>query len=222
MKIDPFTLSVLENFAVINPAVWINEGNVLETVSPTRAVVARVNVEVPFPKSFGLYRLHQFIQVLNLYHEPDVTFEDTHVLVSSGLGGRSTKITYGDPTLFGPCQVPDKMKFPSSDIKTSISSVVLRDLAKAARVLGVEDLVIEGNGKYIAFSVLDTKNTASNYHTISLGETDKKFKAIVKHSNMTLLPHDYDIEIVIKGNPQLKFTSDRIKYLVAVEEGSEF
>ena len=219
-KIDSFAFSVLENFATINTQVWINEGNVLETVAPSKSIVARATVDTVFPKTFGLYHLNRFIQALSLYNEPDVTFEDTRLVVSSGM--RSTKFSYGDPVLFKPCRIPDKMTFPSSDIKASISSVVIRDLEKAARILGVEFFVIQGNGEVLTVSALDVEDPGSNYHRIQLGETDKKFKAVVKASNMLLLPLDYEIEVIPhEDRPSLKFVSDRIQYLVALDESSE-
>lgn len=221
-KIDPFTVTVLENFAVINPLTWINEGSMLETASVSRSLIARANVDTVFPKSFGLFRLSQFINILNLYHEPEVSFEDIQLVVSSGI--RSTKLSYGDPNLFKEeWKVPVGFKFPSSDIKASISSVVLRDLEKAVRYLGVEDLVIEGNGKDLTITATTTEKVGSNYHTICLGDTDRTFKAIVKHANMTLLPLDYEVEVIAnKQTPALKFISDRIQYLVALDESSEF
>lgn len=221
MKIGTFTLSVLENFAAINPAAWIAEGNVIETVSPTKAIVARVTVDTTFPRNFGLYRVNQLIQTLSMYQDPEITFRETELVVSSGM--RSTKLAYGDPTLFKPCTIPSTFKFPTSEIKTSISSVVLNDLHKAVRVLGVEDLVIEGDGASLRIFAKNAEDKGSNYHAIRLGDTDKTFTAVVKHANMTLLSEDYEVEIVAdKKHPALKFSTNRIEYVVALDEKSEF
>jgi hypothetical protein len=220
LKIDTFTVTVLENFAAINPATWINEGSLLETVSQTRAIIARVNVDTVFPKSFGLYRLSHLIQTLGIYNEPDVSFEDTHLLVSSGM--RSTKIAYGDPALFEVHQKVKSMKFPTSNIKTSISSVVLRDLDKAVRILGVPDIVIEGDGKEITICATKVEDVGSNYHSIRLGDTDQTFKAVIKHQNLIFLPEDYEVEVIAsKKTPSVMFIADRVKYQVALDESSK-
>jgi hypothetical protein len=221
MRIDSFTMTVLDNFAAISSAAWIDAGNVIGTVSPTKALVARVEVETEFPKSFGLYRLGCFINVINMYKEPEVTFEDTHLLVSDS--PRSTKITFGDPDLFDDFRKASKLNFPTSDIKTTFSAELLRDIDKAVRVLGVPDLVVQGNGETLSVMATNVREPGCNYHTIQLGETDKTFKAIIKHSNMTLLPANYEVEIVPnKRTPSLKLTAPRIQYLVALDKDSEF
>lgn len=220
MKIDPYTISVLENFASINPAVWINEGNILETVSPSKSVIARATVETTFPKSFGLYRVAQLINVLSMYSDADVTFENTYLTVSSGM--RSTKLSYGDPKLCEPCQVPAGYKFPSSNIKASISGVVIKDLSKAARTLSVEDYTLQGDGERLLAVATSNSKPGSNFHTVQLGHTTNTFKAIMKHSNVTLLPEDYEVEIIAGDLPSIKFASSRVQYIVALDESSEF
>lgn len=221
MKIDPFTVSVFENFAQINTIIWLNEGNVLETASSSHSLLARVTVDPVFPKTCGLYNASRFVNILKMYQEPEIEFKDTQLFV--GIGSRQTRLGYGEPSLFDIVRLPKSFKFPTSDIKASISSVVLRDLDKAVRVLGVEDLIIKGDGKELTISAMDLEDETSNYHSIYLGQTDRTFKAVIKHSNMTLLPMDYDIEIVAnKKEPTVKFTSNRIQYLAALDESSEF
>lgn len=220
MKIDPYTISVLENFASINPAVWINEGNILETVSPSKSVIARATVETTFPKSFGLYRVAQLINVLGMYSDADVTFENTYLTVASGI--RTTKLSYGDPKLCEPCQVPAGYKFPTSDIKASISAVVLKDLANAARYLNAEDYVIQGDGECLLATATSNSKPGTNYHNIQLGHTDKTFKAVMKRTNVILLPEDYEVEVIANDLPSIKFASSRVQCVVALDESSEF
>jgi len=221
MKIDPYTISVLENFASINPAVWINEGNILETVSPSKSIIAHAAVETTFPKSFGLYRVAQLINVLSMYSDADVTFEDTHLTVSSGM--RTTKLSYGDPKLCEPCQIPATYKFPtSSNIRASISAVVLKDLSKAARFLAVEDYTIQGDGERLLAVATSSSKPGSNFHTVQLGHTEHTFKAVMKHSNVLLLPEDYEVDVVAGDAPSIVFTSSRVKYVVALDDSSEF
>jgi hypothetical protein len=222
MKIDAFMMTALENFAAINSAAWLDAGNVIGTVSPTKALVARVEVDTEFPRSFGLYKLGCFINVLGMYKEPEITFEDTHLLVSDS-SQRSTKITYGDPTLFDDFQKAWGLEFPSSDIKTSFSAELLRDMDKAIRVLGVSDLIIEGDGKVLTITATNFREPGCNYHSVQLGETDSTFKAVIKHANMTLLPANYEVEIIPnKRTPSIKLTAPRIKYLVALDKDSKF
>ena len=46
MKISTNTVNVLKNFAKINPSIVVQEGNVLKTISPSKTIMARANVEM--------------------------------------------------------------------------------------------------------------------------------------------------------------------------------
>ena len=50
MELTEKTLTVLKNYATINPNVVINNGNVIKTISEAKNVLSSAEVDVEFPK----------------------------------------------------------------------------------------------------------------------------------------------------------------------------
>jgi len=220
MKIDSFTVSVLENFASISPSIHIKEGNILETMQPvSKAVKATAVVQTIFPRTFSLFNLWKFISVLNMYKDPDVLFEEEEIVVYGAGGGRTTRLRYSEDELVA--KVPDKkMKLPSVDVTTYLPSNVMKDLEKARRVLKTEEVHIVGQDGTVSIQIADSSNPLSDTHSISLGTTDKTFRAIFRADNLLLMPDDYDVAVCSKGIA--RFNSAHVEYFIAVEDDSEF
>ena len=64
MELSDRTLSVLKNYSNINPNIVISEGNTIKTMAVARNVVSSATVDETFPKSFGIYDLNEFLNVL--------------------------------------------------------------------------------------------------------------------------------------------------------------
>ena len=54
MKISTNTVNILKNFAKINPSIFIQEGNTLKTMSPSKTIMAKATVDTEFPKRFAI------------------------------------------------------------------------------------------------------------------------------------------------------------------------
>lgn len=218
MKIDSFTISVLENFATIHPSIHIKEGSILETMQPlTKAIKATAVVDTVFPRSFSLYNLWKFISVLNMYKDPDVIFGEDAIKI--GGGNRITKLLYSEDGLVD--KVPSKkMKLPSVDVTTYIASHAMKDIEKARKVLKVEEVLVVGDGKIVSIQAADSSNPLGDVHSVDLGTTDKTFKAVFRAENLMIMSNDYDVEICRDGIA--RFKNDRLEYFIAVEDSSEF
>ena len=72
MKLSEHTISVLKNFSMINPSVLFKPGQVIQTVSPQKTVMAKAVVEENFPVEGAVYDLGRFLGVLSclLYTSP--------------------------------------------------------------------------------------------------------------------------------------------------------
>jgi len=97
MKLSENTISVLKNFATINPSVLIKQGNTIATISPQRTILARATVEEEFPQQFAIYELAKFLGVLSLFKEPELEFGPQQVMITSGK--QSVNYTYADPSM---------------------------------------------------------------------------------------------------------------------------
>ena len=90
MKLSKETIEVLKNFSGINQSIVVNKGNKLKTVNSLKNILAHAQVEEDFPKEFAIYDLTEFQVLISTMEDPDLSFNDNDVTVSSG----SRKVKY--------------------------------------------------------------------------------------------------------------------------------
>jgi len=218
MKISTNTVNVLKNFSSINPSIVIKEGNVLETISSTKTIKAKANVDTTFPRRFAMYNLNKLISVISLYENPEVSFSDNSLTVSDG-NNRSAHLTYSDEATI--IKVPEKeIKLPSVDVSVTVTNENIKDAEKALGILSVPEIHISGDGTNVFIQASDVKNPSGDSYSIQIGSSDKTFRAIFKSENIKVLPGDYTVEICSKGIS--KWFNDNVEYFIAVESSSTF
>jgi hypothetical protein len=217
MKIDANTISVLKNFAKINPSIVIQEGNTLKTISPSKTIMAKANVPTQFGQRFAIYNLDRFISTLSLFNEPELKFSEKFVDI--GDNNKSTHYTYADESTI--TKVPEKeITLPSVDVSFRLTNDNLKDVEKASGVLQLPEIVVSGDGSKVYLQAADTKNPSGDIYSIAIGETDKTFKAIFKSENIKIIPGDYDVSICSRGISHFK--GSEAEYWIAVESSSTF
>ena len=66
MKLTNSTLNILKNFSLINQNLFVKSGNVIETVSKQKNILAKAIVEENFSDEFGIFDLNNFLQAIQL------------------------------------------------------------------------------------------------------------------------------------------------------------
>lgn len=217
MKIDTDTVNVLKNFAKINPSIVVAEGNVLKTISPTKTIMAKAKVKTDFDKRFAIYNLDRFISIVSTFTDPEFKFGDKSVDISDN--NKRQHYVYADENTV--TKAPEKdINLPSVDVSFKLTNESLRDVEKAAGILGLPEIVVVGDGKTISLQAADSKNPTGDVYSITIGETDKAFKAIFKAENIKIIPGDYDVSISSKGISH--FVHEDVEYYIAVESSSTF
>lgn len=229
MKISPFTLKVLKNFYNLNQSVCFHPGNILKTISSSETVMAQATVEDDFPKEFRIHDISKFLNVLDLFDDPDLEIEEPFAVISQGhstvqyiLAGRN-QVDSVDRVIELPKEVPCHF---------TLSNDNMQQLFKAITILGIPEVAFVGNGKKLLVQGIDTEEKIENGYSMEIGTTKNKFKVIFKIENINkLLPGDYEIkaaEIVDKVNGKkiklshFKNLNENIEYWVAVSSASEF
>ena len=104
MELSEKTITVLKNFANINPSLVIRKGNKLRTVSPQKTILGEAVIEEEFPQDFAIYELNRLLGVLSLFQDPDLFFNEHYITIKSG--ATQSKYFFADPEMvFSP---PDK------------------------------------------------------------------------------------------------------------------
>lgn len=217
MKISTNTVNVLKNFAKINPSILIQEGNTLKTMSPSKTIMAKATVDTDFPKRFAIYNLDRFISTASLFNDPNFDFGEKTVTIKEG--DKKTDYVYADENTI--TKAPEKeINLPSVDVTVRLTNDHLKEVEKAAGVLGLPEIVVVGDGKNVYLQAADSKNPSGDVYSVKIGDTNKSFKAIFKSENIKIIPGDYDVTISSRGISNFK--GKEAEYWIAVEQSSSF
>ena len=222
MELNDKTLAVLKNYATINPNVVINEGNVLKTISEAKNVLSSAELGDTFPKTFGIYDLNEFLNVLSLVDSPNLKFEDNYVLVSDGSGRTRIKYFYSDIDML---TVPSKdIIMPEAEVSFSFDRETLSRVKRAASVLGQTELSVSVINNVLSLSVVDQNDKTSNVFSIDVDGTYKNenFNYVFNISNLKMIDDDYRVDISSKLISHFVNEQSGIQYWVALEKTSTY
>ena len=215
MRISADTISIIKNFASINQNILIKKGNVLTTRTVAKNLFASATVDTEFDQEFGIYNSSQFLGVLSLFSDPELTFTDKAVTISQG----KNKVQY----LFASPDVldyPEKaINMPPVDAEFELTEENLKSLLKAGAVLSSTDLKISGDGSVITCTTLDPKNPSANTFSVEVGETTRTFSAFIKLETLKLISGSYKVSMSAKKIT--KFANTGIAYELFVANTSD-
>lgn len=217
MKFSDRTLTVLKNFASINPSLLFKPGQEVRCISPQKTIVAIASIDDTIPAPACIYDLSRFLSVYHLYSEPDIQFEQNHFIISQGK--QKTKYVFADPSMI--ILPPEKdLKLASEDVKVDVSWNDLQTVIKASGVLQLPEIAFVGDGGVCYLRAIDSTNPTADAFGIELGETDDTFQMIIKTEYFKLLPQDYKVTISSRGIST--FEAPGIRYYIAVEAKSTY
>ena len=217
MKFNARDLTVLKNFASINPSIQFKEGNVIRTISRSKTILASAKLSEEVEKTFAVYDLSQFLSAMSLFSDPEIDFGESSLTIRQGK--EKLQYTYTDASLIN--TPPNKdINLPSEDVSFELKNEVLTKVQKALGVVGSPEVAFIGDGETIRLTACDSKNSSSSNFSIDVGETEKTFKLIFLAENIKLLPGDYQVTSSAKGIS--KFENDEVTYFIASEQNSTF
>jgi hypothetical protein len=218
MKLSEETINILKNYSNINPTILVNAGNILKTVHPQKAILAKATVEESFPRQFAIDELPKFLGVLSLFKDPELEFGDKQLFIRSGR--QSVSYTYAEPSMI--ITPGDKdIQFPTPDVEFMLGQEELNRLVRATGVLQLKNISVIGDGTTTKIAATNPDNPTADMFSIEVGETDKVFNLIFDVGNITkLISADYTVSLSSKGLS--RFVSKDVLYYVAIEADSTF
>jgi hypothetical protein len=82
MKLSNETITIMKDFAEVQPGLIIPPGNTMYT--GTSVVYAEAVVAETFPKELRILRLKDFIRTVELFAEPEISFSEDSILINEG------------------------------------------------------------------------------------------------------------------------------------------
>ena len=224
MELSNYTMTVLKNFASINPNIVVNPGNVITTMSEARNILASATVDEEFKSQFGIYDLPEFLSVLGLVDSPNIRFDEEFATVGDTSGRTRIKYFFSDVDVL---TSPTKMiAMPEPNVSFTLDQSTLNNLKRAASALGHSQVSITASNGSIKLSIVDVDNDTSNTYSIEVdGQYDvETFNFIISINNLKLIPADYKVEISSKLISQLTSTNldKELKYWIALEKSSVY
>ena len=221
MKVSDRTINLLKNYANINQSIEFREGKFLKTVSPLNTILASVEVEEEFTKTFPIYELNRFLGTLSLFNDPELNFDENGVSITDDKHSAIYRYC-GSSSMFQ--TPPDKdITFPDAEVEFELSHEQFKTTINAANTLGLPEVVVEGNGTDIELVVSDTGNTSSDRFSTTVGKTDKTFRMIFKTENLNkIMEGDYTVALSSKRISHFKRKTDSLQYWIALEQNSSF
>ena len=217
MKFSERTLTILKSFATINKSIQMKEGNVLNTITPERTLIASATIPDQIPSEACIYDMSRFLSILSLYTDPDVEFHDKYFIISEGK--RRTKYLFADVSMIHAAPEKD-VKIPSQDVVVDVSWDDMQSVLKAAGVLQFSEVAFVGENGTCYLKAIDSTNEGTDDYGVEIGETDDEFKIIIKTDNLKLLPQDYRVTLCSKGISEFK--GEDVTYFVAIDSKSTY
>lgn len=228
MKLSHETISILKHAAAINPGICIDAGNMIFSVHESRTVRMQATVEETFPQSFALINLSQFLNIIALVDDPELTFNDDYVVITSPNGNQTMQYYFADPAV-----VQQSNKALKADIQYEFSFNVTKDdltkLNRAAAAISADDVCVFNRGTDIFMSVLDKRRQMGNNFEILVGSDSdlegKNYKVYFRKNNLKLTNNDFYVSVSSKGLSTWKAKDAGVPELlfhVAIERDSEF
>ena len=219
MIISTDTIAVLKNFSDINQNILIKPGNVVQTISTMKNILAEAEITEKFDSEFAIYDLPEFLRSVELFDKPQLKFNgESNVKIESG--AQSVKYFFADKSVI---VAPKKsINMPDKHVTFTLKKDVFTQLMKGATTLNLPDIAVKGDGSKITLVATDKKNKSSNDYSLVIGETDKEFSAFFKTENFKQVVDDYDVAISKQKISHFVNRNKSIQYWIALEPDSEF
>jgi hypothetical protein len=217
MNLSNDTKEVFKNFSTINQNLMVKSGNVINTMSAMKNIVAKATIPDTFDNEFAIYDLNEFLSALSLFKNPTLSFSDKAVKLNEEGGGSSVNYFFSDPSVV--TSPKTEITMPSVDVEFTFTQNSFNQILKASAVLGVPDVVLTGTaGGDINLTVTDRKNDTSNDFAIKVGENAASdFTYFFKVENLKLLSGDYKVEVSQKGISHFTNVNKPVEYFIALE-----
>ena len=221
MKLSTATLEVLKNFSNINQSIAVTIGSKLKTVNSLKNILAHAKVEEDFPKGFAIYDLTKFLGLLSTMDDPDLSFNDNDVIISSG----TTQCDYRYADIDYIVKPEKDIDMPECEIQFTLKKDVFTSMENSATVLQLNDIYFKGcekSGKII-MGATNKKNDSEHGLSMEVGEgVTNKFNVVLKKENLKIIPGDYNVAISSKGISHFKHTELELEYWIALEPTSDY
>lgn len=201
MRLSNETIHVLKNFSGINNSILVRPGNVLTVRNIAGNVQAAAVVEETFPVEFGINDVVRFNQLLNMFDDHEIVFEDNFLTVTSGQS--SARVVYGNAEAIATTKksvlpgVPADF-YASAEFNTeSIEKVIT-----GAKILSIPVISFIGKDGVLKIVARDVKNDSAGKYEQTICDIDDSldFSLDYRADTLRLITGDYTLYAIKTAN----------------------
>ena len=221
MELSSETLTVLKNYATINPNFVFKHGDSISTMSEAKNILSMHKLSEPFDKEIGIYDLPEFLSAVDLVDSPRFKFEDDYVTIGDSTGLSSIKYYYSSAEMLthpNEKLLENAQNMANPVVTFQLDHETLSKLKKAASAFGHSDLAVTKSEAGIKLTVSDVENSTSNNYSIDVpGDVTTEDPVLVLNiNNLKIIPGDYKVSILDKMFAHI--SNDNIQYWIACEK----
>lgn len=215
MKLSKRTQAILKNFAGINQSIVIKPGNKLETISNTKDIFAKAEIEETFETQVSIYDVNAFLAVVSLFEDAEIEFGDNAATITQGK--MKQKYFYADSSII--TQPPEKgVNMPSTEVTAKLSREQLQSLIKAASLVNASALTFTNGDAKVWDSQVANANT---FEIEDVASHDVDYELSIGVDKLKMVADDYEIGICAKGLSHFK-GSQNIEYFIALMPNGKY
>jgi hypothetical protein len=217
MKLTKDDITILKNFAQINPGIELRAGKILQTIHEHQVLFAEAALSQEVPSNFAIYNLNNFLSIYSMFGDPTLEFSGDVLTFKEG----TRKASYRAAERSMLTLPPDKeIKYPETIAQFSLTAKDFSSIKDFARIYDYSTVLIRNVDGLIQVQVKDIKNPSSDSLDIKTeSETDIPMNVIMKINNLTLLDGAYEVEISSRMS-LFKNKDKPVKYWVSIEKNS--
>lgn len=202
-------------------------GKIQKILHPSMTILAIAEFDEEIPKDFGIWDLKQFLSAISLFKDPDISLDEQNVIIKEDK--QLVKYRTNDLNVLNVKVLPRDKNILLEDIVESfeISKDLMNRILNSAALFKVDNIVFIADGETLKVRTMSDDEVSSTtidaYSAeFEIAESKKKFKMVVKASNMNIISDDYTIEVDASKKLQMKSKSMKLRYILPCEKRSEF
>lgn len=210
MKISQKTIDVFKYFSSLSPSILVREGNVLRARNSAKTIATKAVLDEEFPEEFTIYSIPELLKTLNLFNEPNIEFNGTHIIISEG--GLEVRYMYSSPELY--TNYPANEDFVPKDVKwglkLSLDESQLQNIQKVSGVLNLNTVTFNQDG-IVVFN--DKNKDGNNYKMVYSselqfsGDYPEKFEINFPTESFNVYSGEYELDFFCSARTGVKLSN---------------
>lgn len=210
MKLSAKTIDILKYYSTLSPSILIREGNVLRTRNQAKTIASKAILSESFPEEFVIYSIPELLKTLNLFNEPDIEFNQSHMVITEG--SLKVRYMYSSTELY--TNYPEDKDFVPSDVNWSmivkLDKTELSNLQKASNVLNLNTVSFTKDGIVVYSDKNKDSNNFKMGYTVPLeftGDVPDLFEINFPSVNLDVYAGNYELDFFCGRRSGVKLTN---------------